>query len=720
MELFSLPLQKVLGKAAAKLEQKLHLKTVGDLLYYFPRRYHQKGELTPFKRLVPGEEQSVIAQVLDVTRRRGAGGKWILTAQLSDGEETMNAVFFAKNQYLADWISRQIKIGTTMLFSGRPGIYRNQRQLTHPTYQEVADDTLNPQENLVAQLAADRPEPIYSASAGLPTWSIAKAIQTVLDLALEEDLPEVLPPEILQSEQLLDLPTALKQIHLPADPDQYQQARRRFKFEEAFILQVALAKQKAQAASHCAIRLPARPDGVYQQVVQALPFELTSAQNEVLAQLDRSLDDETPLNALLQGDVGAGKTVIALLAMLRAVDQGYQAVMMAPTEVLVEQHARTLRNLLGSAYLPDTNPKQPVPLWVLSASLKTSARRQVLADLASGAPGIALGTHALLSDQVIVGAPGLVVIDEQHRFGVKQRGRLQQQTGPGGALAHQLVMTATPIPRTVAMTSFGDLDTLILPGVPAGRKGVKTFRVPTWKTQWLHRTWQRAQEEIVAGGRVFVVCPKIAASQEALGMASVEEVVDKLRRTPEIEGIAIGMVHGKMSAEDKEQAMSDFVSGETPILVATTVIEVGVDVPQATMMVIMDADRFGLAQLHQLRGRIGRGDKPGVCMLWSQAVPGSLADRRLEAFAETSDGFKLAQMDLQLRETGNILGSSQAGHYSGLKMLDLLEDEDLIVKARSLAKDLVNQDPDLSAHPVLAAGINRAFSAEEQSYLSKG
>ena len=406
---------------------------------------------------------------------------------------------------------------------------------------------------------------------------------------------------------------------------------------------------------------------------------------------------------------------------------------MAPTEVLVHQHFSTLTGLLGEYAQPGgftLRGTEGVPIYRLTSSMPTAEKNRTLDALKTGQPALIVGTHALLSQRVMLTSPGVVVIDEQHKFGVRQRDRLRQAES---GTPHLLVMTATPIPRSVAMTSFGDLDLLTLKGMPPGRTKVETFRVDTANRTWTARTWQRAAEEIAAGHRVFVVCPAInPGSTSADGaegeegedarepIANVSDTVSQLRSLPALKGIEIGILHGQMSAEEKDQAMADFTAGRTPLLVATTVIEVGVDVPEATMMVILDADRFGLAQLHQLRGRIGRGKFGGVCLVWSRVQPDTLASRRLDAFTKTTDGFELAAFDLQLRESGDILGDSQSGRASSLKILDLLADEEVISQARKDAKHLVAGDPHLQQHQVLQQAIARRVSEEEQEFLERG
>lgn len=726
------PLKKVLGRVAGKLEKKFGLQTTLDLLYFFPRRYHELGELTSFSQLTLGEEQSVIAQIADSSRRRTRGGKWMLSLQLSDGENLMDAVFWAKSQHLINWMSTQMQVGQTKLFSGRPSLYRGCLQLSHPSYQEVSDENLDVTSNQAAKVQAQRPEPIYPAKVGLPTWTTQKAIAVVLDQLKFRPLPDPLPAEIRKEQGLLEINTALEQIHRPQTRADYQAARSRFRYEEAFVLQAALAERRQELAEDAPV-LKELPGGFTERVAASLPFALTDFQQQALADIGERLQSPRPMNLLLQGDVGSGKTVVSLLAMLRAVDGGRQGIFMAPTEVLVHQHFSTLTGLLGEYAQPGgftLRGTEGVPIYRLTSSMPTAEKNRTLDALKTGQPALIVGTHALLSQRVMLTSPGVVVIDEQHKFGVRQRDRLRQAES---GTPHLLVMTATPIPRSVAMTSFGDLDLLTLKGMPPGRTKVETFRVDTANRTWTARTWQRAAEEIAAGHRVFVVCPAInPGSTSADGaegeegedarepIANVSDTVSQLRSLPALKGIEIGILHGQMSAEEKDQAMADFTAGRTPLLVATTVIEVGVDVPEATMMVILDADRFGLAQLHQLRGRIGRGKFGGVCLVWSRVQPDTLASRRLDAFTKTTDGFELAAFDLQLRESGDILGDSQSGRASSLKILDLLADEEVISQARKDAKHLVAGDPHLQQHQVLQQAIARRVSEEEQEFLERG
>lgn len=765
------PLSAVLGRSGSKITKKLGLNTVTDLLYYFPRRYHEKGRLSAFNELVEGEEQSVVAQVADAQVRSTTGRRWMLTLKLTDGQQFMQAVFWARSQALANWMAGRMKIGSTMLFSGKPSRYRNQLQLSHPSYENVADENLNSEENFSAQIQADAPVPIYPAVSGLPTWVIARAIRSLLVQVNQENTEDWISTPIIQKLGLMPLLKALNAIHMPMTVAEYQQARYRFKTQEALLLQTVLAQNRVQTESLPAPRFPTFSGDLYSELCQQLPFSLTSSQREVMEKINQVFKSGHPLNHLLQGDVGAGKTLVALLAMVQAVQSGFQAVLLAPTEVLVEQHYRSIGKLLGKLAKPVLGQRAKVPLYRLTASLKTAEKRQILAALASGEPGIVVGTHALLGEQVQLPELGLVIVDEQHRFGVEQRDHLRQQ-GSIQKPVHLLVMTATPIPRTIAMTSFGDLETLILEGVPAGRKPVQTHIISAHNPRFTKRCWARMAEEIHAGGRAFIVCPAIdsrgkeaavtdghreypkkstvfesrsvseplfSTTGEILSLecdadrrndvnmpagktakTSVMQLHHDLAGITELSGISVGVLHGRLTAEEKELVMEDFRSGKTPILIATTVIEVGVDVPDATMMVIMDADNFGLSQLHQLRGRIGRGSKPGLCICWTSVSPDTLAGKRLLAFASTTDGFELAQKDLEIRNAGDPLGASQSGKSKNIKILDILRDEEIIRAARKAAEEVVVVDPELSEYPAWRAAVERYTAVVAAEYLEKG
>ena len=721
-----LGLDKALGARSAKPLEALGLRTVEDLLRHVPRRYGNPGELTDMAALRDGEHVTVIAQVRTVTLRqmRSRGGA-MLEAVVTDGRDVLQLTFFAKRPGVLRGHEDKLRPGRTGLFTGTVGNYKGKRQLVHPDYVIVGIDAADEEQ---ATIEASRPIPIYPASAAAPTWRIARAVRTVLDPLQESEVPDPVPPQLRQARGFDSLWQAWRDVHTPADLETARKAQKRLKYEEALVLQTALAKRAAERASLGSVARPGRAGGLLDAFDARLPFALTEGQQEVGGQIARDIASTSPMLRLLQGDVGSGKTIVALRAMLRVVDSGGQAALLAPTEVLAAQHERTVRSLLGPlglAGMLDAGD-QATRVVLLTGSMGATERRKALGEVASGSAGIVVGTHALLSETVQFADLGLVVIDEQHRFGVEQRDALRTR---GTLMPHTLVMTATPIPRTVAMTVFGDVDTSALIERPAGRQDTVTHVVPADNEAWIARTWQRVREEVTAGNRVYVVCPRIEADQaEELAedpeeggkraLTAVTELAAKLSQEPVLAGIAIGVLHGRMSSEAKDAAMAAFASGAAPVLVATTVIEVGVDVPQATLMVIMDADHFGISQLHQLRGRVGRGSLPGLCLLVSHAEPGSLAAERLEAVASTVDGFELAEKDLELRREGDVLGSAQSGGRNSLRLLRVVRDASIIAMARDDARALVTADPTLESWPPLAAALESWLGSREE-YLER-
>jgi ATP-dependent DNA helicase RecG len=737
-------LTRVLGARSAGPLAKLGMETVGDLLRHYPRRYAEPGTLTDMDRLMLGEHVTVMAEVKQATVRpmRNRSGA-LLQAVVTDGRNQLALTFFAKHPGALRGHEDKLRPGRVGLFTGVVTAYRGERQLTHPDYVLVgvhADDTEG------AMVEASRPIPIYPASASLPSWRIQRAVRTVLDPLGEDDVAEPLPVEVRARLGLAGRLEALRGIHRPEDERQWRQARHRFRFEEAFVLQAALAQRRARAAEQEATARPPRAAGepsVLADFDARLPFALTAGQRSVGEDVARELAAPRPMQRLLQGEVGSGKTVVALRAMLQVVDAGGQAALLAPTEVLAAQHARTLRDLLGplgeGGLLGGAEHGTRVAL--LTGSLGAKARKEALLQAASGEAGIVVGTHALLSEQVQFADLGLVVVDEQHRFGVEQRDVLRAK---GKVAPHLLVMTATPIPRTVAMTVFGDLETSSLTEIPAGRSGVTTHVVPADNAAWMSRTWARVREEVDRGHRAYVVCPRIHPDADVGASASADfddvpeflaltegeagerpplravlEVADILRELPELAGVDVGVLHGQMAPADKDAAMAQFASGDVPVLVSTTVIEVGVDVPEATVMVVFDSDRFGLSQLHQLRGRVGRGSAPGLCLLVSTAQPGTPAAARVEALAETTDGFRLATLDLELRSEGDVLGAAQSGRSSSLRLLRVVKDADLIEEARREASAVVASDPELWYQPALREAIAVQLDEEQEEFLER-
>ncbi len=724
MSLLDEPVAGHVGAATAKALAGLDIRTVGDLLWHLPRRYVKRGELTDIAALRPGEHVTVLARVESSTlrrmqRRRGE----VMDVVVTDGNEQLHVTFFSRRGPQASLVP-----GRTALFSGKVDLYQRRRQLVHPEVRLLDDDP----DSLGAALRyAGDLIPVYPASAALPSWRIGKAVATVLGPL--RSLPDPLPEQICRRHGLIDRADALRLLHDPPDRASLPAAQARLRYEEAFVLQVELARRRAAAEALPATPRAAGSAGLLEQFDRRLPFTLTPGQREVGEQIEADLARTHPMHRLLQGDVGSGKTVVALRAMLAVADSAGQAALLAPTEVLAVQHERSLRALLGPLADRDMLGGSAVGtrLVRLTGSMSAAGRRAALAEISAGTAGIVVGTHSLLSEQVQFADLGLVVIDEQHRFGVEQRASLVERPG-SVQRPHVLVMTATPIPRTVAMTAFGDLDVSVLPDRPPGRLSVTTHVVPVAeKPRFLARTWQRAVEEVAAGHRVFVVCPRIGGDgpepdvqpgwgdDDAAppGVASVLALADQLRDGP-LRGIELGVLHGRMSAEDKDAAMARFVSGEAPVLVATTVVEVGVDVPEATTMIVMDAERYGVAQLHQLRGRVGRGERPGLCLLVTGTREATPARLRLDELARTTDGFALAELDLSQRREGDLLGAAQTGRASSFRVLSLARDLEVIQAARQDASVVVAADPTLAAHPVLAAEVRR-LTADRADYLER-
>lgn len=721
---FDTQLTAVVGDKTAKaLAGTLDLRTVGDLMRHYPRRYVQRGELTELNSLREDETVTVVAMVKSVSKRsmRNRRGS-ILEAVVTDGTGELKLTFF--NQA---WRERDLRPERIGLFSGKVGTFRQQRQLAHPEYQMFPEDAGDIRE--AAEKYADQIIPVYPASVKLPSWLIAKSVEVTLQQL--GDPPDPLPAEVLRRRRLPGLAEALHAVHRPDSIEKARRAQWRLRFEEAFVLQTELARRRLSTAAMPATPRRATAGGLVDALDRRLPFELTEGQREVGERLAAELATPHPMHRLLQGEVGAGKTVVALRAMLAVVDAGGQAALLAPTEVLAQQHHRSLTALLGPLAQAGMlgGAEQGTRVALLTGSMSVAQRKAALAEIVSGDAGIVVGTHALLEENVQFFDLGLVVVDEQHRFGVEQRAALAAKSRDG-TRPHVLVMTATPIPRTVAMTVFGDLEISTLADVPHGRADVATHVVPVdEKPHFLDRAWQRVREEVEAGHRVYVVCPRIGddgggeeepppADDDKRRPVAVLELAEHLRAGP-LRGVGLEVLHGRLPAETKDAVMAAFAAGTTPVVVATTVIEVGIDVPAASMMVVMDADRFGVSQLHQLRGRIGRGSIPGVCLLVTEAPPGTPARERLDAVAGTRNGFELSQVDLEHRREGDVLGASQSGHRSSLKLLRVIRDVEIIEQARDDASAVVEADPDLSDHPALLGAVEAVLAEQEADYLDK-
>jgi ATP-dependent DNA helicase RecG len=704
------------AKTAKALAGSLDIHTVSDLLRHYPRRYAERGELTDIAGLEIGEHVTVMARIEKVTSRpmKARYGN-LLEVVITDGRRRLSCAFF--NQ--AAKHSKGLVIGKSGLFAGKVTVFRDNLQLANPEY-ELIDDEADPSamETFLAEMI-----PVYPAAQGVPTWSIVKCVRQVLDTL--DAVEDPMPPELLKRYGFAGLEDAMRNIHRPADWAQLENARKRLKWDEAMAVQLIFAQRRHSAISRPAVGNPHKDGGLLDAFDKRLPFELTAGQREIGDVLARDLSGTHPMNRLLQGEVGSGKTVVALRAMLQVVDSGRQAAMLAPTEVLASQHARSLREMLGdigqAGELGAADNATKVTL--LTGSMGAKERKQALLDTVSGAAGIIVGTHAIIQDTVSFAELGFVVVDEQHRFGVEQRDALRSR-GADSTSPHVLVMTATPIPRTVAMTVYGDLEVSSLREMPVGRSPIATTVVPVAeKPAWLDRVWQRVTEEVGKGHQAYIVCPRIGdepASDKGdkRPPLAVLDVAQELENGA-LSGLRLGILHGRMPSDEKDTVMRAFTAGKLDVLVATTVIEVGVNVPNATAMVIMDADRFGVSQLHQLRGRVGRGSVPGLCLLVTETLDGTTTRERLAAVESTTDGFELSRMDLELRREGDILGSTQSGKKSGLKLLSLLRDEEVIAEARERSQEIVTKDPALAAYPGLAHMIADVVDSDRAEYLEK-
>ena len=758
------PLERLVGAQTARpLGAALNLHTAGDLLRHYPRRYASRGELTDIGSLAVGDYVTVVADVLRASKRRMKTRQGTLfEVVIGDGRHVLNCTFF--NQA---WREKQLHAGVRCLFAGKVTRFNKKLQLAHPEYLVLSGDD---GDDAVVDDFARAMIPVYPSAQKIQSWVIANSVRIVLDTLSGPAAPEdPLPASVRRAHGLVGYLDALRGIHRPESQADVDAARRRLKWDEALAVQLALVQRRLALADRPAPACPPVEGGLLDAFDARLPFTLTGGQRSIGADLAGDLAGEHPMNRLVQGEVGSGKTVIALRAMLQVVDAGRQAALLAPTEVLAAQHARSLRELLGPLGRAGEldGAEQATSVTLLTGSLGARARKRALLDTVSGSAGIVVGTHALIQERVGFADLGLVVVDEQHRFGVEQRDALRGRAGSERS-PHVLVMTATPIPRTVAMTVYGDLEVSSLRELPVGREPISSTVVPAGeKPAWLGRAWRRIAEEVASGHQAYVVCPRIgdaaAPGEDVVAEPATRTIDDdaaddlagdpssglpgasglsgtsglsgasELDRRPPLAvsdvapmlidgplaGLRVGVLHGRLPADDKDAVMRSFASGSLDVLVATTVIEVGVDVPNATVMVIMDADRFGVSQLHQLRGRVGRGSAPGLCLLVTDAVAGSPARERLDAVAATCDGFELARLDLELRREGDILGAAQSGRRSGLRLLSLLRDEQLIAEARATAAALITEDATLGAYPALAASVAGLVDEDRAEYLEK-
>jgi ATP-dependent DNA helicase RecG len=740
------PLAKAFALSTSKplADKPLLLETVGDLLRHYPRKWPHRGELTDLRELRADEYVTIFARVDGVStvplRNNSRMSK--TDVRVTDGRAQLTLTFFSKG----GWRGRQFTIGQTGYFAGKVDVFNRKLQMVNPEFEE-AEQADESDAGFAGAIV-----PIYPASAKIGSMKIRQAVQVVLDGlgALEDPVPAA----IRQALQLGDLRSAFDGIHRPKSDADVAAAIERLKFDEAFVMQTLMAQRRsATAGLPAASRIP-RAGGLLDEFVQRLPFQLTAGQLQVGATIAAEIARDHPMHRLLQGEVGSGKTVVALLAMLAVVDAGGQAALLAPTEVLAQQHFRSISDMLGPFALFGQlgAAEHATAVTLLTGSMNQPSRRRALLDAASGAAGIVIGTHALLEEKVQFADLGLVVIDEQHRFGVEQRDALRAKAA-ADRRPHVLVMTATPIPRTVAMTVYGDLEISSLDELPKGRAPIVTHVAPVAeKPAWTDRIWQRVTEEVAAGHQVFVVCPRIGDEESSAKAVDDSEFFDEsdgsdgsdgaeggdsapgtgtARRPPlavldiapmladgPLKGLRLEMLHGRMPPDDKDRVMRAFSDGAIDVLVSTTVIEVGVDVPNATAMVVLDADRFGISQLHQLRGRVGRGGSASICLLVTELPPAAPARDRLDAVAATSDGFRLAELDLEQRREGTILGEQQHGR-SDLKLLSLARDRAVVEQARSVATDVIADDPTLEAHPGLRTAVARLLASEGAQYLEK-
>ncbi len=731
-------LAKVVGDRTAKvLAEELGLESLEDLLRHYPRRYVMRGELTDIEALIEGEEVTIMARIEKVTVKRIPGRKGgILEVIVSDGRAKLILTFF--NQA---WRTKDLREGREGLFAGKVGVFKGKRQLSHPDYLLIPEG--DNKEEAVSDFAG-KYLPVYPATKKLPSWKVAQCIRLGIDSMGE--VAETLPDQYRSALGFPTMVEAIKQVHLPNSLAEADLARERLTFDEALTMQLFLLSRKNEIKKQrTKLRKRVNKEGILAKFDSRLPFELTAGQKRVSAQIEGDLYGSSPMFRLLQGDVGSGKTIVALRAMLAIIDSGGQAALLAPTEVLAQQHFKNFQRLLGDLALQGMlgTAEFSTRISLLTGSTPSSDRGEILRATKSGEIGILIGTHALLSEGVEFGDLALLVIDEQHRFGVEQRDVLRNRSE---FPPHVLVMTATPIPRTVAMTVFGDLDVSTLDELPLGRSPIQTHVIAAnEKPQFLDRAWKRVLEEVARGQQAYVVAPRISAtdssdfsrfgltseelaiarrlsgeadSEEVKGKYSVEELFPQLRDEA-LKGARVSALHGRMSATEKEETMSRFSAGEIDVLVSTTVIEVGVDVPNASIMVIMDADRFGVSQLHQLRGRVGRGNIPGLCLLVTNTGSDSPAMARLEAVSSTTDGFELSRLDLEQRREGDVLGIAQSGATSHLRLLRVIRDEEVISRARTVAEQILDSDPELLSNTALLDEVDKLRQEERATYLEK-
>ncbi len=724
----------VLGaKAAGQLEEYFGIRTVNDLVRHYPRKY-ETGSTVYADDDEPPEEGEHITFVDTITKYEL---KWTnrtpkreyLVITLGHRRPRVTATFFN-----VKYLKKSLKEGLRVMLSGEVGYFKGTMQLTHPAFlildsgkgskslAKIAETSRDASGGLLLEGFERDFFPIYPANSKMQSWDIYACVRQVLDVL--DPVADPLPESIVRQRNLTSEDEALRAIHLSEIEDERERARARLTYDEALGLQWALVSRRHGELGESGPPAPSRDDGLLAALKAQLPFELTAGQNEVLETLSTELAHTRPMNRMLQGEVGSGKTIVSVLAMLQMVDAGYQCALLAPTEVLAAQHARSIRDVLGPLAMAGQlgGVEDATRVALLTGSMSAQQKKQVRDEVASGAAGIVIGTHALIQDAVDFHKLGMVVVDEQHRFGVEQRDRLRAKA-PSGLTPHLLVMTATPIPRTVALTVYGDLETSTLRELPRGRQPIATNTIfISEKPKWLDRAWTRIVEEVRAGRQAYVVASRIDESDKKAGgdeggppTVTVVELLEHLRHGP-LAGLRLGLMHGKLPADEKDAVMAAFRAGEIDVLVCTTVIEVGVDVPNATVMVVMDADRFGISQLHQLRGRIGRGEHASLCLLATRLPEGSKAGERLKAVASTLDGFELADLDLAERREGDVLGYSQSGRAITLRFLSLFEHREIIEEARAFCQSHYDKS---AADPGMALLAAQFTDTERVEYLDK-
>jgi ATP-dependent DNA helicase RecG len=709
-------------KAARTLTDAFAIHTVRDLLEHYPRRYHDAGEVLDLSQVRIGEPATLIGRLLDwspsrrTRTRRGGRPLTITEARVRQASGAVFTVTF----FNQPWRNRQLRPGTVAAFSGKVEMFRRDLKLSSPDVQVLGYAAPGEMPDAEA-LAHQRLLAVYPATEALPSWKLAGWIEAALGEL--DPVRDWLPDTVRAEHGLMSLDAALRAIHLPDDFGARTQARRRLVFDELLTLQLGLQWRRAHLESSTA-GLPNPPvtGGVADRFLLSLPFAPTGAQNRAFTELGDDLGRPWPMHRLLQGDVGSGKTLVAVWAMLCAVDNGRQAALMVPTEVLAEQHHRTLTSLLAPL---GVNVLDGLRVELLTASTTAANRRRILGELLSGDVDLVVGTHALLEEGVRFADLGVVVVDEQHRFGVSQRVGLKEKrsaevdTAAGATapvLPDVLVMTATPIPRSLALTLYGDLDVTVLDELPPGREPITTQLITPGQAQRRDNLYAFIREQAAAGRRAFVVCPLVEEGEIPATNAVEEHARLATEVFPDLE---VELIHGRMRTEDKDAAMKRFRSGAAHVLVSTTVIEVGVDVPEATIMVIEDAERFGISQLHQLRGRVGRGGGRSFCVLfagWRSELTDD-AVQRLEAVAATTDGFRLSETDLEIRGEGQLFGRKQSG-LPDLKLTRLRTDEELVRTTRAVAQRVIGDDPDfeLEQHAELRDEVLRRYEGGLEAF----